>query len=107
MTKTAREYFAAMPAAFSPRAATGLSATYQFELSGEGGGSWFVRIHDGEVEVGEGREPAPDVVLRASAHDYVAIAEGRASPTLALATGRFKIGGSVRLAMKLTKLFPR
>ena len=96
-----------MPAAFSPRAAGSLAATYQFLLSGDGGGAWFVRVRGGAIEVGEGEAPEADVTLSAAAPDYVAIAEGRLSPTRALLTGRFKIGGSLRLAMKLEKLFPR
>jgi putative sterol carrier protein len=104
---SAKEYFAGMPAAFSPTAAAGLSASYQFELSGDGGGQWFVRVRNGKLEVGEGVEGQPDVVICATAADYVAIAEGTKSPTWALLTGRFKVSGSMRLAMKLEKIFPR
>ncbi|HEY3358059.1 MAG TPA: SCP2 sterol-binding domain-containing protein [Polyangia bacterium] len=104
---TPKEYFAAMPAAFRPDAAARLNATYQFELSGPGGGTWFVQIRDGALAVGEGAQPNPDVVLRAAAKDYVAIAEGRMSAVLALALRKFKISGSLPLAMKLEKLFKR
>jgi putative sterol carrier protein len=107
LSKSASEYFAAMPAHFQPDRAATLRATYQFDLSGEGGGKWFVQIRDGALEVGQGEKPAPDVTIRASAKDYVAIAEGRMSPVLALATRKFKIGGSMGLAMKLQTVFTR
>lgn len=107
MSKTAKEYFEAMPAAFQRDVAAGLDATYQFELGGEGGGSWFVCVKGGELEVGQGTREKPDVVLRAQAKDYIEIAEGRANAVLAMATGKFKIEGNLGLAMKLQKIFKR
>ncbi len=107
MSKTPQEYFAAMPAAFQPDRAAKLRATYQFELSGEGGGTWFVRIHEGTLEIGQGAVDGPDVTIRAAAKDYVAIAEGRMNPMLAMATGKFKIKGNMGHAMKLQTVFKR
>jgi putative sterol carrier protein len=107
MSKSPQEYFAAMPASFQPDVAAKVRATYQFDLGGEGGGQWFVRIHDGTLEVGVGEKAEPDVTVRAAAKDYVAIAEGRMNPMLALATGKFKIKGNMGLAMKLQQLFKR
>ena len=105
MSKTIDEYFAQMPAAFQKDLAAGVAATYQFDLSGEGGGKWFVVIRDGELEVGKGEKDTPDVTFRAAAADYVEIAEGRMNSRLALATGKFKIKGHMGLAMKLQRLF--
>ncbi len=107
MTKSAKELFEGMPAAFQRDVAAKLNATYQFDLSGEGGGKWFVQIRDGALEVGAGEKEKPDVVMTADAATYVEIAEGRANPMLAMATGKFKISGSLALAMKLQQLFKR
>jgi len=107
MTKTAKDYFEGMPAAFQKDLAARLNATYQFDLGGEGGGKWFVQIRDGVLEVGEGEKEKPDVVMTAEASTYVEIAEGRANPMLAMATGKFKISGNLGLAMKLQQLFKR
>ncbi len=107
MAKTAKEYFEAMPAAFQKDLAAKLNATYQFDLAGDGGGKWFVQIRDGALEVGQGEKEKPDVLMAAQAKDYVEIAEGRANPMLAMATGKFKISGNLGLAMKLQQLFKR
>jgi putative sterol carrier protein len=107
MAQSATQYFDKMPAAFQRDKAAGLNATYQFDLSGDGGGKWYLQIRSGELEIGEGEKPDPDVTLRASAADYVAIAEGRMNSVLALATGKFKIQGNLGLAMKLEKIFKR
>ena len=105
MSKTIDQYFAQMPAAFQKDLAAEMAATYQFDLSGEGGGKWFVVIRNGELEVGKGERENPDVTFQAAASDYVEIAEGRMNSMLALATGKFKIKGHLGLAMKLQKLF--
>lgn len=107
MAKSCKQYFDAMPASFNKEAAADFSCLYQFDLSGEGGGKWFVEIRNGTLNVGEGEKPSPDVTMVAGAQDYVDIAEGRKSPMLALATGRFKIKGHMGKAMKLEKMFKR
>ena len=106
-SKSCKEFFDQMPAAFQKDVAASLSCLYQFDLSGEGGGKWFVEVRNGSLEVGEGVRPNPDVTLMAAAKDYVDIAEGRKSAMLALATGRFKIKGHLGMAMKLEKIFKR
>ena len=64
-------------------------------------------VDHGELEVGQGERPEPDVTFRAEAKDYVAVAEGRMNPMLALATRKFRIEGNMGLAMKLQKVFKR
>jgi len=106
-SKSCKEFFDKMPAAFQPEVAKDLSCLYQFDLSGEGGGKWFVEVRNGTLNVGEGERPNPDVTLVAAAKDYVDIAEGRKNAMLAMATGKFKIKGHMGMAMKLEKIFKR
>src|SRR5256886_8113264 len=49
-------------------------AIIQFDLSGDGGGKWWVKIHDGKAESGKGDpgEPA-NLTLLDDAHDWVMI----------------------------------
>jgi putative sterol carrier protein len=102
-----RETFQNMPAAFQKDAAKGFSGVYQFELSGEGGGTWHAAITNGELQVAEGAHAAPDVVISAKAEHYLAIAEGRMNQMLAFATGKLKVRGDLGKAMKLQSLFKR
>jgi hypothetical protein len=46
---TIRDTFAQMPKSFQKDQAVGYSAVYQFELSGDGGGTWHVVVADGTV----------------------------------------------------------
>ncbi|MBI5548509.1 MAG: SCP2 sterol-binding domain-containing protein [Deltaproteobacteria bacterium] len=107
MTRSCKEFFDKMPESFQKDVAAKISCLYQFDLGGEGGGKWFVEVRNGELAMGEGEKPNPDVTLVAKAQDYIDIAEGRKSPMLAMATGAFKIKGNMGLAMKLEKIFKR
>jgi ribonucleoside-diphosphate reductase beta chain len=46
--------FQGLPMAFNAQAAKGTRATYRFDITGEGGGTWAVRVHDGTCEIVEG-----------------------------------------------------
>ena len=46
---TAKEIMEALPEVLQPDKAKGMDATFQFELSGEGGGTWVARIADGQA----------------------------------------------------------
>jgi len=104
---TAREIIEAMPTAFRPEKAQGLHIVYQFELSGEGGGTWAVEIADGQCRVKEGGVSNPDLTLMMSAADYVAMVKGELDPIKAFMSGKVKARGDLSLAPKLLILFQR
>jgi len=43
ISDTVKEVMEALPLAFQPDKAKGMDATFQFELTGEGGGTWVAR----------------------------------------------------------------
>ena len=104
---TVHELFAQMPGSFQPEAAAGLTATIQFEITGEGGGTWRVVLDNGALSILEGGVPSPELVITATAPDYVAISTGALNEQLAFMTGRIRAKGNTRLAMKLPRLFKR
>lgn len=102
---TAAEFFAALPGRFDPAAAAGVAAIIQFELTGEGGGTWHVTIADGACEVAEGPHDDPTLVVLASAENWLKVVAGSLDPQLAFLTGRLKVRGDMGLAMRLRALF--
>lgn len=90
-----REGFATMEQRFRPSAAKGLDARMQFELTGEGGGEWFVVIKDGRCTVTSGRGEDPDTTLTASAADYLKISNGEMNKVLALLRGKLRVKGDM------------
>ena len=98
----------AMPEYLIPEKAATTKATIQFDLSGDGGGKWWVKIHDGKAESGKGDpgEPA-NLTLLADAHDWVKIMTGKQDGTTAFMQGKLKIKGDMGLAIKMQTLFRR
>ena len=104
---TVQEVFTAMPRSFQREAAAGLSAVIQFDITGDGGGTWRAIIDDGAVSVVAGAIPTPDLTITACAKDYVDISTGALNEQLAFMTGRIRAKGNLGLAMKLPRIFKR
>jgi putative sterol carrier protein len=91
---------------FDPDAATGLSATYQFDLVGDAGGTYHVSVDDGQCEVGIGAAERPNITITMTASDYLDMINGLLNPQVALLGGKLKIKGDMGLAVKMQELFP-
>ena len=102
---TAKEVVEALPLAFQPDKAEGMNATFQFELTGEGGGTWVAKIADGQCTVTEGGLDNPSATISMEAADYVAIAQGKLDMAKAFMSGKIKVKGDMGLIMKLPDLF--
>lgn len=90
--------------------AAGLTLTIQFDLSGDGGGTWWARVKDGICTVGTGPATSrPDLTLVADASDYVDIRLGRLDPFEAFKAGkvRLKGKGSLPQSFRLLSVFSR
>jgi putative sterol carrier protein len=104
---TPHELFAQLPAALDANTAKGLTATIQFNLTGEDGGRWWLTVRDGGVEVGEGSAPNASVTILMDAREYVDMMMGTLNHQVAFMSGRLQISGDMELAMKLRTLFRR
>lgn len=98
----------AMPQFLVPEKAGSTNATIAFDLSGDQGGKWWVKIHDGTAQSGKG-EPGdpPNLTLLADANDWVRIMTGQQDPTAAFMQGKLKIKGDMGLALKMQSMFKR
>ena len=103
-TEDIAKIFADMPAEFKPEKAQGIDAVVQFDLSGDAGGMYWVRIAGGVCETGVGVVDNPAMTLRAAAEDYAAVYRGEANPMQAFMLGKLKIQGDMSLALKLQSL---
>jgi putative sterol carrier protein len=98
--------FKTMPMAFRRDRADGLRALYRVDLSGDGGGSWWVQVADGTCRVHE-EDPGeePDVRIRSDAATWVGLAKGTRRRVPALLTRRLKVSGDRRKAAMFDRLF--
>ncbi len=97
--------FDAMPTYFKSKDAAGVNSTIQFDLQGEKGGSWYVTVADGTCAVNKGTAPNPAATVRMTVSDFVDLALGKLSPTLAFMTGKVKIDGDMGAVIKHQSLF--
>ncbi len=98
----------AMPGFLIPEKAGSTQGIIAFDLGGEGGGKWWLKIHDGKAESGKGEPPeAPKVTLAANVEDWVKIMSGKMDPVSSYMTGKLKINGDIGLAMKMQTMFRR
>lgn len=99
-----KQLFEQMAAKFDPKKAEGVNAVVQFDLSGENGGQYWVKIADGKLESGQGLAENPKVTLKATGEDWLAVTSGTLNPMQAFMSGKIKIQGDMGLALKLQPL---
>lgn len=99
--------FSSMPGNFNADAAKGMDAVIQFNLGGDGGGTWHVTIKDGACAVTEGAHASPKMTMTMAASDYVDMINGKLNGQMAFMSGKLKIAGDMGLAMKMQSLFKR
>ena len=102
---TAEQLIVKMPDAFEPDQAVGVNVTYLFEHTGPGGGTWWVKVADGQATSGSGQIEHPTIKIKASAQDYVKIARRQMNPATAFMMGKLKVSGDMSLALKLQSMF--
>ena len=84
-----------------PSKVQGMNATYQFDLTGEGGKEKWVKLADGGGEMGDGQAENPNITITMAAADFLERVEGKLDGTMAFMSGKLKVKGDMGLAMKL------
>ena len=102
---TVKETFEAMPGRFRPDKAAGTNATIQYDISGDGGGTWNAVIKDGACTVNPGAAPNPNLTLSMAAQDWLDMLSGKQSGQMLFMSGKLKVKGDMGLAMKLGSMF--
>lgn len=102
---TVKETFQAMPTRFKPDRAQGVKAVVQYDITGEGGGTYHVEIAEGKCAVQDGPAAAPSLTLTMSAPDWLDMVAGKLNGQMAFMSGRLKLKGDMGLAMRLAGIF--
>jgi putative sterol carrier protein len=101
-----QELFADMCQGFLPAKAQGEKALIQFDLTGDNGGKYWVKVENGQCESGNGTAPAaPDMTLVSSADDWLKVTNGELNAMTAFMQGKIKVQGNMGIALKLQTWF--
>jgi putative sterol carrier protein len=82
-----------------------VNATYQFDLSGDGGGKYFIALPaDGTPSAGEGEKADAAVTISLAAQDFVDMLTGAKNAQVLFMSGKLKVKGQMGLALKLQRV---
>jgi putative sterol carrier protein len=102
---TVKETFDAMGPRFKPERAAGTNAVIQYDISGDGGGTWHAVIKDGACTVSSGPTAAADLTVTMASPDWLDMIGGKLYGQMAFMSGKLKLKGDMGLAMKVGSLF--
>ncbi len=90
---------------FQPGAAAGVDVVFQFNISGPGGGDWYVVVKNETCTVEAGVHDAPSTTLKISDEDYMRLTGGQLPAMQAYTSGKLKIEGDLMKSQLVEKLF--
>ena len=83
-----------------------IGAKFQINVTGEGGGEWFIDASDSGPKAEKGNPGGADVTISISSEDFQKLYENpQANGMQLFFAGKLKVTGNQMLAMKLQKLF--
>ena len=97
--------FENIPGAFQPDKAAGVDVVFQFDISGAGGGSWFITVKDGSCEVAQGSQGSPTTTIKMGDDDFVKMMSGELNAMSAFTSGKLKVEGDLMKSQLIEKLF--
>jgi putative sterol carrier protein len=101
-----KDWIASLPKTVKADKIGDLSAVYQFNASGEGGGNWILTVKDGALAVQEGKTEKPDCTIGCSAADWLAILNGKLDAVQAYYAGKLTVDNE-DLAVRFGQLLLR
>lgn len=90
----------------SPDAAKQIGAKYQINITGDGGGSWFIDVSDSGPKCESGDPGGAECTITMTSEDFQKLHENpQANGMQLFFAGKLKVAGNTMLAMKLQQLF--
>ncbi|MCB2193054.1 MAG: SCP2 sterol-binding domain-containing protein [Deltaproteobacteria bacterium] len=100
------EAFEDMINVFDPQAAEGLTAVFQWDVLGENGGVWHIKVADGKAELINERHPSPTVSQTCGTDLFLSMVNYEINGMQAFMSGKLKMTGDMNVAQKIYEVFP-
>ena len=81
-----------------------IKSIFEFQLSGDNGGTWTVDLTGAEGKVVDGSSGKPDVTVKMSDENFIKLVTGNLNGQMAFMTGKIKVQGKLGLALKLQSI---
>ncbi|MCD4672293.1 MAG: SCP2 sterol-binding domain-containing protein, partial [Anaerolineaceae bacterium] len=94
-----------MTLTFKPEAAAGLTATIQFDVSGDEPGVYHLSIADGKCHFHKGAADSPTLTVATPSDVWLKVSHGELSGQDALMQGLYSADGDLSLMLKMDALF--
>jgi len=104
-TTTVQGVFERMTEFFQADAAAGVDVVFQFNISGPGGGDWYVTVEDKTCTVEAGAHSKPTTTLKMTDDDFMAFVTGKLPAMQAFTSGKLKIEGDLMKSQLVEKMF--
>ena len=102
---TAKQIIEGMPDLFRPERAGRANAVVQFNLTGDGGGDWYVTIRNRTCTVDQGQAENPTATINMEASTYLALSTGKLGSMKAFTSGKVKASGDLTLMKRMENWF--
>jgi putative sterol carrier protein len=100
-----RMIFGGMVAGFDEEKAKGWETVIQYNITGEGGGDFYIEIKGGRCKLFEGKAEKAKLIIKANREDWVAITEGKLDGAKAFMKGKLKAEGDMNDLLKMQEVF--
>lgn len=107
MAENCKEIFDEMANHFDAGAAGDWSTTIQFNIAGDKGGDFVLKIDGGTLDVSEGTTDGPSATIETSDETWMGIVDGSTNPMTAFTLGQLKIKGNMGDVMKLQNMIKK
>ena len=79
----------------------GTTGSFQFDLTGDGGGTWTLVLKDGALATQKGPPEKADCKITMSMENWRLLNQKKLDPQAAFMSGKLKFAGNMALVMKL------
>jgi hypothetical protein len=106
VTKIAKEIVMSLSERFRPEKAADYQTIVHYDISGNNGGKFTIKIENGTLEVKEGWDGKPKVTVEVADKIYEALETGQMNPQMAFMNGEIKVS-DIGEMMSFTKVFKK